>query len=203
MLDCSPTCVSPITRAVSAMNTPGPICGRRPRYSRTLPTMRILAMYVAKCKADLARFGEPHGTRKANAAYLAETLDENELYGFDRRLLDSAFQLFQLESELDDDRLRLAPIEGDVFDAGEGVFALPLIDDEEMGAHYDFLDAITGARIRKLNATHKYAQPCSELEMREELDELDRDRYIAAENIHCFDEINEILQWSPAEWDEP
>src|ERR1039457_575741 len=68
MLDCSPTCVSPITRAVSAMNTPGPICGRRPRYSRTLPTMRILAMYVAKCKADLARFGEPHGTRKANAA---------------------------------------------------------------------------------------------------------------------------------------
>jgi hypothetical protein len=136
-------------------------------------------------------------------AYLAETLDENELYGFDRRLLDSAFQLFQLESELDDDRLRLAPIEGDVFDAGEGVFALPLIDDEEMGAHYDFLDAITAARIRKLNATHKYAQPCSELEMREELDELDRDRYIAAENIHCFDEINEILQWSPAEWDEP
>ena len=39
--------------------------------------------------------------------------------------------------------------------------------------------------------------------MQEELDALDRDRYIAAENIHCFDEINEMLQWSPAEWDEP
>ncbi|HUJ71508.1 MAG TPA: hypothetical protein VLZ30_04650 [Verrucomicrobiae bacterium] len=136
-------------------------------------------------------------------AYLTEALDENELYGFDRRLLDAAFQLFQLESELDDDRLRLAPVDGDVFDAGDGVFALPLIDDDESGPYYDFLDAITAARIRKLNATHKYTEPCTELEMQEELDALDHDRYIAAENMHSFDEINEILQWSPAEWDEP
>jgi hypothetical protein len=38
--------------------------------------------------------------------------------------------------------------------------------------------------------------------MREELDALDRDRYFSSENIHCFEQINEILQWSPAEWDE-
>jgi len=41
------------------------------------------------------------------------------------------------------------------------------------------------------------------LEMQEELAALDRDRYVAAENIHCFEAINEILEWSPAEWDEP
>ena len=30
------------------------------------------------------------------------------------------------------------------------------------------------------------------------LDALDRDHYFSSEHIHCFDEINEILQWSPA-----
>ena len=136
-------------------------------------------------------------------AYLAEMLGEDQPPGFRRRLLDAAFQLFQLESEVDEDRLRLAPVDQDEFCAGEQIFALPVIEDEERGAYYDFLDALSAARIRQLNATHHYVRDCTELEMQEELDALDRDRYIAAENIHCFDEINEILQWSPAEWDEP
>lgn len=137
-------------------------------------------------------------------AYLAEALDEYQPYGFRPQLLNDAFQLFELESEVDDDRLRLAPVNRDGFDAaGEQVFALPLINDEETGPYYDLLDAISAARIAKLNATHNYVRDCTELEMGEELDALDRDRYFVSENIHCFDEINEILQWSPAEWDEP
>ena len=135
--------------------------------------------------------------------YLVEMLEEYQPYGFQRQLLDDAFQLFQLESELDDDRLRLAPADQDEFDGGGQLFALPLVNDEETGVYYDFLDALSAARIRKLNATHHYARDCTELEMQEELAELDRDRYVSAENIHSFDAINEILQWSPAEWDEP
>jgi len=130
-------------------------------------------------------------------------LDEYQPYGFQRHLLDDAFQLFQLESELDDDRLRLAPADEYEFGASAEVFALPLINDEETGVYYDFLDTLSAARIRKLNATHSYARDCTELEMQEELAALDRDRYVASENIHCFEAINEILQWSPAEWDEP
>ena len=137
-------------------------------------------------------------------AYLSEMLDEYQPYGFRRQLLTDAFQLFQLVSELGDDRLRLAPADQDEFDAGgEQIFALPLIDDDETGAYYDLLDAISAARIRKLNATRGYVCDCTEMEMQEELDALDRDRYFVSENIHCFDQINEILQWSPAEWDEP
>jgi hypothetical protein len=137
-------------------------------------------------------------------AHLAVALDEYQAHGFRPQLLNDAFQLFELESEVDDDRLRLAPINRDDFSAGgEQVFALPLIDDEETGPYYDLLDAISAARITKLNTTHNYVRDCTELEMGEELDALDRDRYFVAENIHCFDEINEILEWSPAEWDEP
>jgi len=137
-------------------------------------------------------------------AHVAEVLDEYQPHGFRRYLFDDAFQFFQLESEIDDERVRLAPVDpDDVGAANEQIFALPLIDDEETGAYYDLLDAISVARIRKLNATHHYVRDCTELDMSEELDALDRDRYFASESIHCFDEINEILQWSPAEWDEP
>ena len=204
--------------------------------------MRILAMLVAKCKADLARFGHcmtsgkptppkwivvrlgedmnwwldeastdvywsKEGARglldPRQVVHLVETLDEYQSYGFERQLFDAAFQLFQLESELDDNRLRLAPADQDEIDGGGDLFALPLINDEETGVYYDFLDAVSAARIRKLNETHHYARDCTELEMQEELAALDRDRYVASENIHCFDAINEILEWSPAEWDEP
>jgi hypothetical protein len=82
------------------------------------------------------------------------------------------------------------------------VFAVPIVGEDGGGPYYDFLEALSAARVRMLNATHHYAQPCTELEMFEELDGLDHDRYFSMESIHAFDEINEILQWSPAEWDE-
>jgi hypothetical protein len=137
-------------------------------------------------------------------AHIAEILDEYQPFGLRRHLLDNAFQFFELESEIDDERVRLAPVDRDDFGpTNEQIFALPLIESEETGAYYDLLDAISVARIHKLNSTHHYARDCTELDMTEELEALDRDRYFASESIHCFDEINEILQWSPAEWDEP
>jgi len=135
-------------------------------------------------------------------AYMVELLDEYQAHGYRRQLLSAAFQLFQVESELADDRLRLAPVDGNIFSSVDQLFALPLIGEEGTGPYYDFLDTVTAARIRRLNATHHYAHACTDLEMQEELDALDRDRYFTSDDIHCFDEINEILHWSPAEWDD-
>jgi hypothetical protein len=137
-------------------------------------------------------------------AHIAEALDEYQPFGFRRHLFTDAFQFFQLESEVDDERVRLALVDQDDFGgSGDQSFALPLVESEETGAYYDLLDAISVARIRKLNSTHHYARDCTELDMSEELEALDHDRYFSSDVIHCFDEINEILQWSPAEWDEP
>ena len=163
-----------------------------------------LNWWLAESSADIYWGEGGHGLLDPRqVSYLAQVLEEYQAYDFPRQLLNNAFQLFELESELDDDRLRLAPVNREEFNTdGERIFALPLIDEEETGAYYDFLDAISAARIRKLNTTHHYARDCTELEMQEELEALDTDRYFTSENIHCFDEINEILEWSPAEWDE-
>jgi hypothetical protein len=37
--------------------------------------------------------------------------------------------------------------------------------------------------------------------MQEELETLDHDRYFNGDSLHVFDEINQILEWQPAEWD--
>ncbi len=88
----------------------------------------------------------------------------------------------------------------DIFDTDLQLFALPIAgQDDGAGAYDDFLDAITAARIRLLNATHHYARNCTKFDMEEELENMDRDRYFAADAIHVFDEINEILEWKPAE----
>jgi len=135
-------------------------------------------------------------------AHLIEALDEYRPYGLRPKSLAEAFQLFELESEISEGVLRLAATDASVFAEGAQLFALPLIADEGEGPYYDLLDAIGAARIRKINATHHYARDCTEDEMQEELGALDADRYFADESIHAFDEISEILEWSPAEWDD-
>ncbi len=103
------------------------------------------------------------------------------------------------ESEVAEGRLRLAPAGESILGGVADLFALPVVEGESEGPYYDFLDALGAARIRRLNATHHYAQACTEDEMYDELDAVDSERYFSADEIHVFDEINEILQWSPAE----
>jgi hypothetical protein len=130
---------------------------------------------------------------------LIEVLHEYRRYGFHPQQFADAFQIFAVETETAQDRLRLAPTDEDIFSATGGTFALPVTGDDNEGAYDDFLDAMSAARIRRLNATHHYARNCTQLDMEEELSALGTDRYFSSETIHVFDEINEILQWSPTE----
>jgi hypothetical protein len=133
-------------------------------------------------------------------SHLVQALEEYLPHGYRKELFASAFQTYVIQSELSDGRLRLARADEDVFDADTQLFAIPIVDEEEgTGAYYDFLDDISTARVRFLNATHHYVRNCTELDMDEELENIDRDRYFAADSIHVFDEINEILEWKPAE----
>ena len=130
-------------------------------------------------------------------SHLVEALDSYRPYGFRPQQFADAFQSYRIDAEISKGVLRLAATEED----GE-VFALPNLGADDDGPYFDLLDAISAARIRKLNATHHYAHQCTEDEMVEELAALDSDRYFSADSIHAFEEISEILEWSPAEWDE-
>lgn len=131
-------------------------------------------------------------------AHLIQTLDEYRSYGYRPDQLTVAFLAYRIDAEISKGVLRLAATD----DLLDGAFALPVVTDNDSGAYSDFLDSISLAHIRKLNATHQYARHCTADEMNEELAALDSDRYFSDDTIHAFDEITEILEWSPAEWDE-
>lgn len=135
-------------------------------------------------------------------AHLKQVLEEYRPHGLRPEKIRAAFQMFALESEIAEGQARLSAV-AQSFDNDEpDLFALPVRGEDGEGAYEAFLDALSAAHIRKLNASGHYAQPCSTDEMDEELDAIDSDRYFSADVIHAFDEINEILEWSPAEWDE-
>jgi len=126
---------------------------------------------------------------------LREQLAAYRAHGLDPDCVDEAFHFYAIRAEVAEGMLQLESSR----DGGE-LFALPAIDEDGDGPYFDFLDALSAARIRLLNAAH---HRCTVEEMQEELDALDRDRYFNADTIHAFEQINEILQWSPAEWDQP
>jgi hypothetical protein len=133
--------------------------------------------------------------------HLIEALDHYRPCGYRRPQFARAFQVFTLQSEIAEGKIRLAATDENIFDGGE-LFALPRLGDDGDGPYFALLDAITSARVRRLNQTHHYARACTEEDLTEELNALDADRYFDATQIHVFDEINEILEWSPAEWDD-
>jgi hypothetical protein len=151
---------------------------------------------------ELSPTNDPGLLDPQQLTHLLEVLAEYQPVGYHQRHFNEAFQLFVVAAEIAEGSLRLAATDEDAFDGGE-FFARPRRGEDGEGPYAKFLDTIAGARIRLLNQTHRYAQPCTVDEMFGELDAIDTDRYLNAERMHVFDEINEILQWSPAEWDEP
>ncbi|OHE75078.1 MAG: hypothetical protein A2107_13800 [Verrucomicrobia bacterium GWF2_62_7] len=132
---------------------------------------------------------------------IAERLGEYYAIGFQRMTFAKAFALFTAESELDEGRLRLKIALQPGEDAGDKLFALPLFVDDEQSTYRDLVDNLIGLRVKLLNKMHHYAHVVDDLELEEELVAKLNDRYFNGGSLHCYDEINEILSWSPAEWD--
>jgi len=120
--------------------------------------------------------------------------------GFDLKTFARAFRLFTVDAELPDGRLRLTALRKPVEEDDAKLFALPDFASEEAGGYRDLVDNLMEMRVKLLNRTHHYAHDLETLDLEEELQDRANDRYFDGKNIHCYDELNEILRWAPAEW---
>ncbi len=133
--------------------------------------------------------------------HLLDHLPTYQEHGLALAQFSSAFQAYALDAEVGEGHLRLEITAAALAEDAE-MFAMPLVADEDEGPFYDFLDALANARIKLLNETHDYARDCTLDDMQEELAALDQDRFFSGSSVHVFDQINEILEWHPAEWNE-
>ncbi|MCX7825975.1 MAG: hypothetical protein N2689_10505 [Verrucomicrobiae bacterium] len=130
-----------------------------------------------------------------------ERVAEYRDVGFDLKTFARAFRLFTLDAELPDGRLRLAALRRPVEESEAKLFALPAFANEEESGYRDLVENLIELRVKLLNQTHHYAHNLETLDLEEELQNRANDRYFDGTHIHCYDELNEILQWAPAEWD--
>ncbi len=151
--------------------------------------------------SDLDTPPDQHGVLDPRQVrHLLDDLAEYRKFGIDPSVFTEAFRCYAVVAEVSEGILQLEAVDAN---ADGDLFALPVIDEDGDGRYWDFLDALSAARVRKLNVTHHYVTPCTIEEVQEELETLDHDRYISDDAMHAFDQITEILNWSPAEWDQP
>jgi hypothetical protein len=131
-----------------------------------------------------------------------ERLAGYEAQGFQPAAFAEAFQLFEVQSELEDGRLRLRPVRATAGGGLQNVFAMPRIADEDDTRYADFIESLVAMRVRKLNDTHDYARQLDVLDLEEELDAEASDRYFGGQGAHCYDEMHDILTWSPDDEEE-
>jgi hypothetical protein len=132
---------------------------------------------------------------------LVERMGEYYAVGLNRTAFAKAFALFTPDAEMEEGRLRLKIALKPGEEAGDKLFALPLFADDEESTFRDLVDNLIELRVKLLNKTHRYVRAVDDLELEEELVAKLNDRYFNGGSLHCYDEINEILSWSPAEWD--
>lgn len=135
-------------------------------------------------------------------AWLRDSLDRYREHGLDPAQLGRSFTLYEVASEMSDGRLKLVPSDHGFDDDGVTLFALPDIRADEEGGYPDLLDQLASAHVRYLNATHDYYEDVSEDEMEEDIRSRNNDRYFAASAMHVFNELEDVLTWKPAEWDD-
>jgi hypothetical protein len=131
-----------------------------------------------------------------------ERLQAYRPYGYRPESFMAAFQLFEMESELNEGQLRLRPARAVEEGGAQELFAMPMIGGEDESRYGDFVEALERWHLTMLNKTHHFGRDVDERDMEEELEAKANDRYFGGEAVHCYDEINDILSWSPAEWDE-
>ena len=134
-------------------------------------------------------------------AHLLELVEPLRDYGFDQDLLDAAFIAFRIEKDLGDGRVRLKRVKDSIVESDEKLFALADILDEENGPYADLLDHLTRCRVKMLNDLFNFESKLTVDEVEDEIREEQNTNFIEGKAVHTFEEITDILEYTPAGWD--
>jgi hypothetical protein len=134
-------------------------------------------------------------------AHLLELVEPLRDYGFDQDLLDAAFIAFRIEKDLGDGRVRLKRVKDSIVESDDKLFALADILDEENGPYADLLDHLTRCRVKMLNDLFNFESKLTVDEVEDEIREDQNTNFIEGKAVHTFEEITDILEYTPAGWD--
>ncbi|ATC62596.1 hypothetical protein CMV30_00625 [Nibricoccus aquaticus] len=134
-------------------------------------------------------------------AHLLELVEPLRDYGFDQDILDAAFIAFRIEKDLGDGKVRLKRVKDSIVESDDKLFALADILDEENGPYADLLDHLTRCRVKMLNDLFNFESKLTVDEVEDEIREDQNTNFIEGKAVHTFEEVTDILEYTPAGWD--
>ncbi|MDR0740503.1 MAG: hypothetical protein LBF34_02215 [Puniceicoccales bacterium] len=122
-------------------------------------------------------------------------------YGLRNEVLEEAFLKFRILAELPDNRVKLEFTPTKTHTSEEPLFLLPNSTADNEGPYAEFIDHLIRLRVKLLNDSIDFKVPINTEEIEETLRERYQERYVEGDNVHVFDEIVDILEYTPDGYD--
>ncbi|MDR1435201.1 MAG: hypothetical protein LBI77_02245 [Puniceicoccales bacterium] len=122
-------------------------------------------------------------------------------YGLRNEIIESAFLKFRIASELQNRQARVEFTPMKALSSEEPLFLLPNVIADNEGPYAEFIDHIIRLRVKLLNELIDFKVPVDAEEIEESMREKYQEKYVEGNNIHIFDEIVDILEFTPAGYD--
>jgi hypothetical protein len=122
-------------------------------------------------------------------------------YGLRNDIVEGAFLKLRIAAELSDNRVKLEFTPTKTHSSEEPLFLLPNIIADNEGPYAEFITHIIHLRVKLLSDSIDSKVPINTEEIEEMLRERYQEKYIEGNNIHVFDEIVDILEYTPNGYD--
>ncbi|MDR1303507.1 MAG: hypothetical protein LBJ81_02705 [Puniceicoccales bacterium] len=129
---------------------------------------------------------------------LASPLTE---YGLRNEIIENAFLKFRIQSELSGNQAKINFTTAKALSSEEPLFLLPNIIGDNEGPYVEFIDHIIRLRIKLLNDLIDFKVAINAEEIEESMREKYQEKYIDGNNVHIFDEVVDILEYTPSGYD--
>jgi hypothetical protein len=158
--------------------------------------------WVEKISHDLSPDAESGGIIDPRQfEYMIELMSPLMDYGLHDEIIENAFLKYRIVSELPDNRIKVEHTATKVMTSGEPLFLMPHIVADNDGPYGEFIHSIIRSRMKLLNESNDFKGPIDVEEIEESIREKTREQYAEGNVTHVFDEIVDILEYTPAGYD--
>lgn len=133
--------------------------------------------------------------------YIMELVSPLMEYGLREEILERAFLKFRIASEVSDNEVKLTFVNEKALTSEEPLFLYPNVVSDNEGPYAEFIDQIVHSRVRLLNDAIDFKVPMNTEEIEDAMKVIYQEKYIEGNVVHVFDEIVEILEYTPAGYD--
>ena len=133
--------------------------------------------------------------------YMIELMSPLMEYGLHNEIIENAFMKYRIVMELPENRVKVEHTTTKVMTSGEPLFLMPNVVADNDGPYGEFIHSMIRSRMKLLNESNEFKGPIDVEEIEESIREKAQEQHTGGSVLHIFDEIVDILEYTPAGYD--